>query len=44
MSHVVRKPVLGFLTRSDTYWAAQQKKLARGLKFCMDMEEVLFSL
>ena len=33
MGHVVRKPVFGFLTRSDTNRAGKEKKIARGLKF-----------
>ena len=33
MSQVVRKPVFGFLTRSDAYRAVQPQNLARGLKF-----------
>ena len=32
MSHVVRKPVLAFLTRSDTNRAVKLQKMARGLK------------
>ena len=33
ISHVIRKHVTGLLTRSDTYQAVQQKKMARGLNF-----------
>ena len=33
MSLVVRKPVFGFPTRSDTNKAVQPQKIARGLKF-----------
>ena len=33
MSLVVRKPVFGFLTWSDTNWAVQPQKIARDLKF-----------
>ena len=33
MSRFVRKPVLRFPTRSDTNWAVQPQKMARGLKF-----------
>ena len=32
MSLVVRKPVFGFPTRSDTNQAVQSQKMARGLK------------
>ena len=28
MSHIARKPVLGFWTRSDTNWAVQPQKMA----------------
>ena len=33
MSHVVRKMVFGFPTRSDINWAVQLQKMARGLEF-----------
>ena len=33
MSLVVKKPVSGFLTRSDSNWAVQLQKMARALKF-----------
>ena len=33
MNLIVRRPVLGFLTRSDTKLAVQPQKLAGGLKF-----------
>ena len=33
MSLVLRKPVFGFPTRSDTNRAVQPQKMARGLKF-----------
>ena len=33
MSLVVRKPVFGFPTRSDTNRSVQPQKMARGLKF-----------
>ena len=35
MSLVVRKPVFGVSTRSDTNRAAKSQKMARGLKFCI---------
>ena len=35
MSLVVRKRSSGFLTWSDTNWALQSQKMARGLKFCI---------
>ena len=33
MSYAMRKPVFGFLTKSDTNWAAQPQEMAKGLKF-----------
>ena len=35
----MRKPVFGFLTRSDTNRAVQPQKMARGLKFRIKIEE-----
>ena len=42
MSHVVRKPVFVFLTRSDTNRAGKPKKTARGLKFQISEKEELY--
>ena len=33
MSHIVKKPVYGFLTSSDTNRAVQPQKMDGGLKF-----------
>ena len=33
MSHVMRKPVFGFVTMSNTIQVVQPLKIARGLKF-----------
>ena len=33
LSRIVRKPVFGFPTRSDTNWAVQPQKMVEGLKF-----------
>ena len=44
MSHVMRKPVFGFLTRSDTNQAVPPHKMARGLKFWIKDEEGLYYL
>ena len=33
MSRVMKNQSFGFLTRSDTNWAVQPQKMARGLKF-----------
>ena len=38
----MRKPVFGFPTRSDTNWAVQSHKMARGLKFQIKEEEGLY--
>ena len=38
----MRKSVFGFLTRSDTNWAVQQHKMARGLKFRIYVAEGLY--
>ena len=32
MRRISTKPVFGFPTKSDTNWAVQQQKMARGLK------------
>ena len=37
MSHNTKKRSSGFPTRSDTNQAAQLQKMARGLKFLLDM-------
>ena len=42
LSLVVRKPVFGVLTWSDTNRAVQPKKMARGVKFRIKNEEVLY--
>ena len=42
MSRNVGKPALGILTRSDTNQAVQPLEMARGLKFCIKEEEVLY--
>ena len=42
MSLVVRKPVFGFPTRSDTNRAVQPHKIGRGLKFRIQAEKVLY--
>ena len=42
MSLVLRKPVLGFPTRSDTNRAILSQKMARGLKFCIYEVEGLY--
>ena len=42
MSHDVRKPVFGVLTWSDTNLPEQSKRMARGLKFRLYVEEVLY--
>ena len=41
MSHEARKPVFEFLTRSDTNRAVLPQKMARGLKFWIQIEEGL---
>ena len=33
MGRIIRKPVLGFQTRSNTNQVVQPQKMARGLKF-----------
>ena len=38
----MRKPSLGFLTRSNTNRAVQPQKMARGLKFRIEKEEGLY--
>ena len=38
----MRKPTLWFLTWSDTNWAVQPQKMARGLKFRILKEEGLY--
>ena len=38
----MRKPVFGFLTRSDTNRSVQLQKMARGLKFRMKVVEGLY--
>ena len=43
-SHVMGKPVLGFLIRSDTNRAVQPQKMARGLKFRIEEVEGLYYL
>ena len=40
----MRKPVLGFPTRSDTNWAVQRQKIARSLKFRIYAEEGFYYL
>ena len=42
MSLVVRKPTFWFPTWSDTSWAVQPQKIARGLKFRIKVEEGLY--
>ena len=42
MSLVLRKPVFGFPTRSDTNQAVQPQKMARGLKFQISEVERLY--
>ena len=44
MSLLMRKPVFGFPTRSDTNWSVQQQKMARGLKFWIKEVEGLHYL
>ena len=44
MSLVVRKPVFGFPTRSDTNQALQPQKMARGLKFRIKIGKGLYYL
>ena len=44
MSFVVRKPTFWFPTRSDTNRAVQPQKMARGLKFRIQVEEGLYYL
>ena len=39
----MRKPVFGFPTTSNTNWAIQPQKTARGLKFCNLKEEGLYN-
>ena len=41
MSLVVRNPVFGFPTRSNTNRVVQPQKIARGLKFRIEEEEGL---
>ena len=43
-SLVLRKPVFGVLTSSDTNWAVKPQKMARGLKFRIGEVEALFYL
>ena len=40
----MRKPSSGFPNRSDTNWAVQSKKMARGLKFRISKVEGLYYL
>ena len=42
MSLCVRKPTIWVPTRSDTNQAVQSQKMARGLKFCIKVEEELY--
>ena len=42
MSHLVGKPTMWFLNRSDTNRSAQAQKRARSLKFRVKVEEELF--
>ena len=44
LSRVMRKPTMWILTRSDTNQAVQLQKMARGLKFRIVKEEVLYYL
>ena len=44
LSLLVRKPVFGCPTRSDTNRAVQSQKMARGLKLCIKEEEELYYL
>ena len=44
MSRITRNLSLRFLTRSDTNWAVQPQKMARGLKFQTWEEEGLYFL
>ena len=44
MSRVMRKPVFGFPTRSDTNQVVQPHKMDRGLKFRICKEEGLYYL
>ena len=40
----MRKPTFWFLTRSNTNWAVQSQKMARGLKFWILKVEGLYYL
>ena len=42
MSHVTRKPALGFQTRSDTNWTVQSQKMARDCTYWIKEEEELY--
>ena len=42
MSHVMRKPTFWFPTRSGTNQTVQPQKMARGLKFRIQVEEGLY--
>ena len=44
MSRVMRKPTFWFLTWSDTNQAVQLQKIARGLKFRIQKEEIMHYL
>ena len=42
MSCIGRKLFSGFQTRSDTNWAVQPQKVARGLKFWIKEKDILY--
>ena len=44
MSCLIKKPILGFRTRSNSNWAVQPEKIARCLKFRIKKVERLFYL
>ena len=44
MSHAMRKPVVRVSDRSDTNWAVQPQKMARGLKVLIYKVEGLYYL
>ena len=43
MGWIMTKPVLGFLTKSDTNWAVQPQKMARGLKLKKGRDFIIFT-
>ena len=44
LSHIIRKPTMWFLNRSDTNQAVQAQKMVRGLKFWIKKVEELYYL